>query len=55
MANSVDPDQMPQNVASDQGLHCLLLACLSNAWVYYGITKMRPWSDSWAFPLCLCS
>ena len=22
-ANSVDPDQMPQNVASDQGLHCL--------------------------------
>ena len=23
-ANSADPDQMPQNVASDQGLHCLL-------------------------------
>ena len=23
-ANSIDPDQMPQNVASDQGLHCLL-------------------------------
>ena len=23
-ANSVDPDQMPQNVASDQVLHCLL-------------------------------
>ena len=22
-ANSVDPDQMPQNVASDQDLHCL--------------------------------
>ena len=22
-ANSKDPDQMPQNVASDQGLHCL--------------------------------
>ena len=22
-ANSVDADQMPQNVASDQGLHCL--------------------------------
>ena len=20
--NNVDPDQMPQNVASDQGLHC---------------------------------
>ena len=24
LANSVDPDQMPQNVASDQGLHYLL-------------------------------
>ena len=24
-ANCVDPDQMPQNVASDQGLHCLPL------------------------------
>ena len=24
-ANSVDPDQMPQNVASDQGLYCLPL------------------------------
>ena len=24
LANSADPDQMPQNVASDQGQHCLL-------------------------------
>ena len=24
-ANSVDPDQMLQNAASDQGLHCLPL------------------------------
>ena len=23
MANTVDPDQMPQNAASDLGLHCL--------------------------------
>ena len=23
LANSVDPDQMPLNAASDQGLHCL--------------------------------
>ena len=22
-ANSIDPDQMPKNVASDQGLYCL--------------------------------
>ena len=25
LANSVDPDQTPQNAASDQGLHCLHL------------------------------
>ena len=24
LANSADPDQTPQNAASDQGLHCLL-------------------------------
>ena len=24
-ANSVDPDEMPQNVVSHQGLHCLPL------------------------------
>ena len=24
LANSADPDQMLQNAASDQGLHCLL-------------------------------
>ena len=24
-ANSVDPDQMPHNVPSDQGLHCFSL------------------------------
>ena len=23
LANSADPDQTPQNAASDQGLHCL--------------------------------
>ena len=23
LVNSADPDQMPQNAASDQGLHCL--------------------------------
>ena len=23
MANNADPDQMPQNATSDQGLHCL--------------------------------
>ena len=24
---TLDPDQMPQNKASDQGLHCLLIDC----------------------------
>ena len=28
-ANSVDPDQTPQNAASDLGLHCLPM---SNLW-----------------------
>ena len=28
MANSVDPDQMPQNLASDLGLHCKGLSVL---------------------------
>ena len=27
-ANSLDPDQTPQNAASDQGLHCLPLTQL---------------------------
>ena len=27
VANSADPDQTPQNTASDQGLHCLLTYC----------------------------
>ena len=29
--NSGDPDQMPQNAASDQGLHCLLHCMLHSA------------------------
>ena len=38
MANSVDPDQVPQNVASDLGLHCLLRpVCPStHHGMYYG-------------------
>ena len=30
MVNSVDPDQMLQNAASDQGLHCLFRPVSSN-------------------------
>ena len=28
VANSIDPDQMPQSVASDLSLHCLLRSVL---------------------------
>ena len=28
LANNVDPDETPHNVASDQGLHCLLMTLL---------------------------
>ena len=28
---SADPDQMLQNTASDQGLHCLLTECLKKS------------------------
>ena len=30
-ANSVDPDQTPRSVASDLGLHCLLVSVLLDA------------------------
>ena len=38
MANSVDPDQMPQYVAFGLGLHCFLRSLCLNA---YG--KYHPW------------
>ena len=30
-ANNVNPDQTPQNAASDQGLHCLPMSCFWDA------------------------
>ena len=36
MANSVDPDQTPQNAASVLGLHCLLRPFCPYTWSYYG-------------------
>ena len=39
MANSVDPDQMLQNAASDLGLHCLLRPVCPNMKGYYGISN----------------
>ena len=29
-----DPDQMPQNVVSDQDLHCLLKECFIKIWIH---------------------
>ena len=37
MENSVDPDQMPHSVASDQGLHCLFGPVCPNTKVKYGM------------------
>ena len=43
MANSVDPDQMPQNAASDLGLHRLQRLICPNTKGYYGNGKQcRP-------------
>ena len=33
LANSTDLDQMPQNAASHQGLHCLLKECSVKIWI----------------------
>ena len=32
-ANSANPDQTPHNVASDQGLHCLLTENITEIWI----------------------
>ena len=42
------PDQMPQNVASDLGLHCLQRLLCPNTLGYYSILKAKdllPFSD----------
>ena len=36
VANSADPDQTPQNAASDLGLHCLLRPVCPNTWDHDG-------------------
>ena len=46
MANSVDPDQMLQNVASDLGLYCLLRHVCLNTWgkyssVFYATNRIK--------------
>ena len=41
-ANSVDPDQTPQNAASDLGLHCLLMSLLWDARLKSGKDSSQP-------------
>ena len=49
ISNSVDPDQMPQNVASDLGLHCFVHAYLSKYIVIMVITELLPVKQKLAF------
>ena len=52
--NSDDPEQMPQNVASDLGLHCLpitLLGVYRLQWVNY---LLRPGQLGSLFPAVIC-
>ena len=43
MANSVDPDQMPQNAASDLDLRCLLRhVCLNTMYKYGKVYRNKP-------------
>ena len=39
MANSVDPDQMPECAASDLGLRCLLMPVCPSTYDKYGISE----------------
>ena len=44
-ANSADPDQTPRSVASDLGLHCLLITFLGVSrlqWVNVYVKSKRP-------------
>ena len=44
-ANSVDPDQTPQNAASDQGLHCLPL--IQHFYTHSQVVKWTCWREVW--------
>ena len=47
MANSVDPNQMPHFVVSDQGLHRLRWPVFPNTYSMYGsLMKSNPASES---------
>ena len=41
-ANSAKPDQTPQNAASDQVLHCLLIGVSLKIWIKMKNTTKQP-------------
>ena len=48
LANTVDPDQMPHNVASDLGLHCLpitLIQVSRQEWIK-GKNLLQEWTPN---------
>ena len=48
LGNSVDPDQMPQNAASDQGLHYLRTGFLLKRKIkIYKNDTIHPLNDKW--------
>ena len=50
-ANSADPDQTPQSVASDQGLHCLLTECSIKIRIKMKNTTQQPLKRKWTGPI----
>ena len=50
-AHSAKPDQMPQNVASDQVLHCLLTEVSFKIWIKMKNTTYQPLNWKWTHPI----
>ena len=50
-ANSGDPDQTPQNAASDPSLHCLLATCFIDVGIKLKNTTQEPLKRKWTCPI----
>ena len=48
-SNSADPDQMPQNAASDQVLHCLQKG---QQFFFRNIYIINTYNRQWTLPIC---
>ena len=49
-ANSGDPDQTPQNAASDQGLNCFLAENSIEIWIKMKNSTQQPFKRKWTAP-----